>query len=98
HTRLVSDWSSDVCSSDLILGVLGGLHGLHGLHLIADGGGGSAELARHVGGQLGIERLVDGRVNAAIHQLLNEQSGLHVQLLGKLLHGDAFRNGDFAAD
>src|ERR1039458_9598042 len=81
-----------------ILGVLGGLHGLHGLHLIADGGGGSAELARHVGGQLGIERLVDGRVNAAIHQLLNEQSGLHVQLLGKLLHGDAFRNGDFAAD
>src|SRR5262249_59965177 len=33
HTRLVSDWSSDVCSSDLVNGVGDGGHGRHDGHL-----------------------------------------------------------------
>ncbi len=81
-----------------ILGVLGDLHGLHGLFFVADGSGGSAELARHFGGQFGIERLVDGHEDAAVHQLLHHQGGLHIEFLGKLLDGDAFGNGDLAVD
>ena len=81
-----------------VLGVLGLFDGLHGFHFVADGGRGGAEFARHFGGQLGIQRLVDGGEDAAVQQLLDHQVGLHVQLFGKLLHGDAFRNGDFAID
>ncbi len=68
-----------------VLRVLGLFHRLHGFFFVADGGGGCAELARHFGGQLGIERLVDGGEDAAVHQLLHHQRGLHVELLGKLL-------------
>ena len=71
---------------------------LHGLFFVADRGGGGAELARHFGGQLGVERLVDGDEDAAVHQLLHDQGGLHVELLGKLLDGDAFGNRDLAID
>ena len=81
-----------------ILGVLGFLHRLHGFDFVADGGGGGAEIARHFGGELGIERLVDGHEDAAVHQLLHHQVGLHVELFGKLLDRDAFGDGDLAAD
>ncbi len=83
---------------DLVLGVFRLLHRLHGFGLVADGGGGGAEIARHLGGQLRIERLVDGDEDALVHQLLHHQRGLHVELLGELLHRDAFGNGDLAVD
>ena len=79
-------------------GVFGIFHRLHGFHFVADGSGGGAEFARHLGGQLGIEGLVDGGEDAAVHQLLHHQRSLHVQLFGQLLHRDAFGNGDFAVD
>ena len=31
HTRFTSDWSSDVCSSDLVLGAMDEWHGIHHL-------------------------------------------------------------------
>ena len=83
---------------DLVLGVFRLLHRLHGFGLVADGGGGRAEIARHLGGQLRIERLVDGDKDALVHQLLHHQRGLHVQLLGEFLHRDAFGNRDLAVD
>ena len=81
-----------------VFGVFGFFHRLHGLFFIADGGGGGAELAGHFGGQFGIEGLVDGGENSAVHQFLHDQRGFHVQLFGKLLQGDAFADGDLAID
>ena len=81
-----------------VLGLFGLFHRLHGLFFVADGGGGGAEVARHFGGQLGIERLVDGGEDAAVHQLLDHQGGLDVELFGELLDGDALGDGDFAVD
>src|ERR1019366_3831521 len=55
----------------LILGVLGFLHGLHGFDFVADGSGGGAEIAGDFGGQLGVQGLVDGHENSAVHELLH---------------------------
>ncbi len=71
---------------------------LHGLFFVRDRRGGGAEFARDIGGQLGIESLVDGGEDAPVDQLLDDKVCLHVQLFGKLLNGDAFRNGDIAID
>src|ERR1019366_8444810 len=73
-----------------ILGIFGLFHRLHGLLFVSDGGGGGAEFAGHLGGQLGIQRLVDGGEDAAVQQLLDDQVGLDVELFGKLFYGDAF--------
>ena len=81
-----------------VLDVFGVLDRLHSLDFVGHGGGGGAELAGHFGGQLGIQGLVDHGEDAAIQQFLDNQVGLNVQFLGKLLDRDAFRNGDFAID
>ena len=81
-----------------ILLLFGNLHLLLRFFFVGDGGGGGAKLARDFGGELGIERLVDGGEDVAIDQLLDDQAGLDVQLFGKLFDGDAFGNGDLAAD
>jgi hypothetical protein len=60
--------------------------------------GGSSELACHLRRELGIERLVDRSQNVAVHQFLDDHTGLHIQLLGKFLHRDAFRDGNLTAD
>ena len=73
-------------------------HGLHGLDFVAYGRRGRTEIARHFGGQLSIQGLVDGHEDSAIHQFLHHQIGLHVELLGELLHCDAFADGNLAAD
>ena len=57
-----------------------------------------AEVAGHVGGQIGIERLVDGGENAARQQAGDQVLGANSQLLRQVLHADAFRNGDAARD
>ena len=85
-------------AAHLVLRVLGLFHRLHGFDFVAHGGGGGAEIARHFGGQLGVQGLVDGHEDAAVHQLLHHQVGLHVELFGKLLDRDAFGNGDLAVD
>ena len=83
---------------DLVLLLLRRLDLLHGFFFEADGGGRGAELARQIGGELGIERLVDGGEDIAVDQLLDHQAGFDVQLLGKFLDGDAFGNRDLAID
>ena len=81
-----------------VLRVLGVFHFLHGFLFVADGGGGGAELARQFGGQFRIERLVDGGEDSLVHQLLDHQARLDVELFGKLLDRDAFGDGDLAVD
>ena len=77
---------------------LGLLNVLHRFLFEGDGVYRRAEIPRQLVGQLGIERLVDGGEDIAIDQLLDHQAGFHVQLLGKLFYGDAFRDGDLAID
>src|SRR5256885_4990206 len=43
HTRLQGDWSSDVCSSDLLLRLPEPLHHLHGAHGARRGARGGAD-------------------------------------------------------
>ena len=76
----------------------GDLDILHGLFFVGNGGSGSAEFARDIGGEFGVESLVDGGEDAAVDQLLDDEVGLHVELFGKLLDRDAFGNGDVAID
>jgi hypothetical protein len=83
---------------DEILLLFGDFDLLLGFLLIGDGAGRRAEFARNLGGQLGIESLVDGGHDVAIEQLADDQTGLDIQLFGKLLDGDAFRDGDGAVD
>ena len=71
---------------------------LRALFFVADLVGGSAEIARQFLGQLDIQGLVDGGEDFLLHQLLDHQVGLDAELLGKLLDGDAFGNGDLAID
>ena len=85
-------------AAEQILGLFGDLDILHRLFFVRNGRSGSAELARNVGGEFRVESLVDGREDAAIHQLLDDEVGLHVELFGKLLDRDAFGNGDVAID
>src|SRR5439155_13843790 len=82
----------------LILLFLRGLNLVHGFYFEAHGCRRGAELPRQLGGQLGIERLVDGGEDVAVDEFLDHQAGFHVQLLGKLFYGDAFRDGDLAID
>ena len=77
---------------------LGLLHVLHRFLLEADGVDRGAEIPRQLVGELGIERLVDGREDIAVDQLLDHHAGFDVQLLGKLLDRDAFGDGDLARD
>ena len=77
---------------------LGDLDILHRLFFVSDGGSGCAEFARNIGREFRVEGLVDGREDAAIHQLLDDEVGLHVELFGKLLDRDAFGNRDVAID
>ena len=76
----------------------GDLDILHRLFFVSNRRSGSAEFARDIGGELGVESLVDGGEDAAVDQLLDDEVGLHVELLGKLLDGDAFGDGDVAID
>jgi hypothetical protein len=57
-----------------------------------------AEVTRHVGGEIGIERLVDGGEYAARQQAGNEVLGANAQLLSQVFHADTFGNGDGARD
>ena len=57
-----------------------------------------SEEARHFAGQFGIERLIDGRENAAHHQARNYVLGANAQLLGQVFHRDTFCNGDIPRD
>ena len=80
------------------VGFFGDLDILHRLFLVSDGGSGGAEFARNIGGEFRVESLVDGGEDAAVHQLLDDEVGLHVELFGKLLDRDAFGNRDVAID
>src|SRR5262249_44495951 len=83
---------------DEVLGLLFLLDRLHGFFFVADGCSRRAEIARDLGGEIGVERLIDGDEDAAIHQLLHDKRGLYVELFAKLLDGDAFGDGDLAID
>ena len=52
------------------------------------------EVARHVRGQLGVERLVDRGENATRQQPGDQVLGANAQLLRQVLYADAFRNRD----
>ena len=81
-----------------ILRLFGEFDFLRGFLFVADLVGGSAELARHLFGHLGIERLVDGGEDLPLDQLLDDEIGLDVELFGELFDGDAFGDGDLAID
>ena len=57
-----------------------------------------SEVAGHVAGEVFAERLVDGGEDAASEQTRNEILGADVELLGKILDADAFRDGDGTRD
>ena len=63
-----------------------------------DDGSLSAEVASHFGGEIGIQRLVDGGENAARQQASDQILRANLQLLRQVLHADAFRNRDGASD
>ncbi len=71
---------------------------LGGLLLVADLVRGGAEFARDLLGGLDVKGLVDGGVNLAVEELLDDEVRLHGELFGKLFYGDAFGDGDFAID
>ena len=81
---------------------IGGLFGLRdllrALFFVADLISGSSELARQVLGHLDVKVLIDGGENLLLHQLFDYQVGLDAEFFGKLLDGDAFRNGNFTID
>ena len=71
---------------------------LRGLFFERDDVGFGSEEARHFGREFGIERLVDGREHAAAKQAGDEIFRADAELLGKILHADAFGDGDAARD
>ncbi len=79
-------------------GLLGLFDDLRAFLFEADFVGGSAEVARDLLGHLDVEVLVDGGEDLLLHQLLDHQVGFDAELFGKLLYGDAFRDGDLAVD
>ena len=70
------------------------------LHLLFDGDDGCvrAELSRHILHQLAFERLVDGDEDTAHQQRCDQVLAANVELLGEVLHADAFRHRDGAGD
>jgi hypothetical protein len=68
------------------------------LFLVADDGGGSAELGGYVLDHLGVEGLVDGDEDAAHEEGGDEVLGADFELFGQVLDADALGDGDFAGD
>jgi hypothetical protein len=68
------------------------------LFLVADDGGGCAELGGHVLDHLGVEGLVDGDEDAAHEEGGDEVLGADFELFGQILDADALGDGDFAGD
>ena len=81
--------SSPVADSDNFLG---------GLLFEGDDVGVRSEEARHLAGQFGIERLIDGGENAAEQQARNQVLGANSKLLRQIFDADAFGDGDAARD
>ena len=71
---------------------------LGGLFFEGDHVGIRSEEARHLAGQFGVERLVDGGEHAASQQARDQILGANSQLLGQVLDADSFRDGDAARD
>ena len=57
-----------------------------------------SEETRHLAGQFGVQRLVDGGEHTAHQQAGNQILGAKSQLLSQILDADAFRDGDAARD
>src|SRR3546814_6730723 len=68
----ISDWSSDVCSSDLRLG------DFHVALLTATQAGPLRQLAAH-----SLDRVLDGRVDLVLDGAIACPTGCHVRLLGR---------------
>src|ERR1035438_101806 len=83
---------------DQVFLLFGDLNFLLRFLFVSNGASGSSELAGHLGRQLGIQRLVDGGEDVAVHQFLDDHAGLDIQLFGKFLDRDTFRDGDLTAD
>src|SRR5262249_39896642 len=64
----------------------------------ADHAGLSAEMARQVLGQIGVQSLVHGCQNALHQQARNQVFGANFQLLRQVFYADAFRDRDGASD
>ena len=64
----------------------------------ADDVGVGSEEARHLAGEFGVERLVDGREHAARQQTRDQILRANIQLLRQILHADAFGDGDVPRD
>ena len=81
-----------------LLAALGRLGGFLGRLLFeGDDFGLGPEEARHLAGQFGVERLVDGGEDAAHHQASNQVLGANAELLRQVLHRDALGDRDVLA-
>ena len=69
-----------------------------GLLFEGDDIGVGAEEARHLAGQFGIERLVDGGEHTAGQQARDQVLGAEPEQFRQIFDADAFRNGDAARD
>ena len=65
---------------------------------VTDDGGLSAESARHLGGRLRVEGLVNRGEDAFVEQLLDNVPGARLKLLGKFLDADALADRDAPGD
>ncbi len=85
-----------------LIGVFGFEHFFNGLvgefFLVADDGGGGAELGGHVLHHLRVERLIHRNEDAAHEQRGDEILGARFKLLGQVLHADPLRDRDVAGD
>ena len=84
-------------SAAVFAGALGRTFVLRQLLFEADDRSLGAEMASHVGGQIGVERLVDGGEDATRQQAGDQVLRANTQLLRQVLHADAFRNRDARA-
>ncbi len=85
-----------------LAGIFGFEHFFDGLvrqfFFVADDGGAGAELGGDVLHHLGVERLVHGDEDAAHEQRRDQVLGANFELLGQVLHADAFGHRDLAGD
>ncbi len=71
---------------------------LGGLLFEGDHVGVRSEEARHLAGQFGVERLIDGGEHAAQQQARDQVLGAKSKLFRQIFYADAFGDGDAARD
>ena len=82
----------------LIFLVLGQFDFPHRFLFEREGACGRSELTRQFLGQFQVKRLVDGRHDLAVKQLLNHKAGFNAELFSQFLDRDAFADRDFFVD